>query len=509
MFFRYFVVIFLFIIPHNLKSASTVSPLQYGLKEAVTAIDRYWVLYRTHLAAKELGKDVSYCGIDSLEIEIPTDGKSIPLTHRTDFSNLKLNVKNNSKKIYLFELRGNSSKIHIDAKMVDSGDFSMVPQLNNGVRIVFLQDDNKWVDKRRGHNYGHIRKDILYVKNGRALNKPISTYNNNASKVSASYRVEDEKNIYFGNLKFYRKEENKQVVNLVFIDKQSNIMLRNIECYTPDDYLTDDHVFSVYNCVNVRFDNVKIQGTYSHIDHSGYGIAMNNVWNVSFKNLVGHGNWGIFGTSNVSFISLKKCDINRFDIHCYGKDIFFKDVIFRDLYNQFASTYGTVSFDKCKFIDFIPVGFGKSYNAYTSFDLYFRNCEFYSPVRNICFLIKTTGIFDSEINKRPELSVKGWPNISIKGMKIYSQGDKFGRFYLFNFGLKINFDKIPSKIDIKNLEFFPNRNVKFLRSSFFAPFTDANSIHAKYLLWMIRICTISLFLGSILLFIRAKRYEKN
>ena len=71
-----------------------ISPFDYGLREAVSDTDRYWALYHAHAEALARNLTVSYEGIDTLEIALPTDFKSIPLGPYTDFGGLVLYVTN-------------------------------------------------------------------------------------------------------------------------------------------------------------------------------------------------------------------------------------------------------------------------------------------------------------------------------------------------------------------------------------------------------------------------------
>ena len=48
-----------------------LSPLEFGLKEANNAIERFWVLHRTHTTAIAQNTNISYHGIDTIRIEIP------------------------------------------------------------------------------------------------------------------------------------------------------------------------------------------------------------------------------------------------------------------------------------------------------------------------------------------------------------------------------------------------------------------------------------------------------
>ena len=75
------------------------SPINFGLQEAKTGVERYKVLLKTHQAALAAGKDVDYTGIKSIDIEIPDNFKTIPLTNNNDFKGCIFNVKNTSKTV--------------------------------------------------------------------------------------------------------------------------------------------------------------------------------------------------------------------------------------------------------------------------------------------------------------------------------------------------------------------------------------------------------------------------
>ena len=151
---------------------------------------------------------------------------------------------------------------------------------------------------------------------------------------------------------------------------------------------------------------------------SGYGISLGNVWNFKATRLIGKGNWGIFGNNNVNTAKIEDSEINRFDIHCYGKDVSFKNVKFRDLYNQFSSVFGCVSFETCEFRDFTPILIETSYNTYTEFDVNFNNCVFYTTQQKN-YLVNT-GSLSGEVNTRSELSEKQLPRVNVKNMKVIS-----------------------------------------------------------------------------------------
>ena len=104
--------------------SAQVSPLDYGLREATSGMGRYFALYNAHMAALQMGVEVDYEGIDTLEIELPPSFKTIPLGPKTDFKGLVLYVTNNSRHGALFELSTSTAPIELDKAMVDSRHFA-------------------------------------------------------------------------------------------------------------------------------------------------------------------------------------------------------------------------------------------------------------------------------------------------------------------------------------------------------------------------------------------------
>lgn len=122
------------------------------------------------------------------------------------------------------------------------------------------------------------------------------------------------------------------------------------------------------------------------------------------------------GNNNVNVAHLKDCCINRFDIHCYGRDIDFENCTIFRLYNQYSSIYGKISYRNCVFDAAIPCLLTSSYNAYTPFDLFFENCIMKMTSLNDG-IIYIMGIPKQE-NERFELAKKCLPNIKIDNCQI-------------------------------------------------------------------------------------------
>ena len=148
---------------------------------------------------------------------------------------------------------------------------------------------------------------------------------------------------------------------------------------------------------------------------------------------------------------MKNCDFNRFDIHCYGRDVSFENCNFVDLYNQFSSVYGLISFKKCTFTNFRPVLIESSYNAYTAFDVKFEECVFNFDAEHYS-VIDFSG-FGKEINSRPELREKCLPNVTMKECSVnLIDGQK--TWYVYNTKKTKDFDgdfSYISKVVIEGL----------------------------------------------------------
>ena len=415
-----------------------VSPCWYGLDEAKTDIERFYALYNTHVAAIELGVDVNYDGVDKLDIEIPADAKPIPLTSYNLFQNTVLNVRNNSKHFFLFQMTQPLDSLVLDKADIDKGVFKSVKELQKGKHLVILRDDSLWVNQRQGYKYGHFRKDILYVEDGKAQNRPIMPYNTDESRPSAhTCPVTDDVKVV-SDITINRTKDSKYKTYCFDIRNQYNVELCDIVINTPESNLTADEAVRIYDCAQVTLDHIRINGTYSRSDKYGYGILMNNVWKSNIYYLTSQTNWGVFGTNNINVATLSNCDINRYDIHCYGRDVTIRNCIFNNLYNQFSSLFGTLTFEKCIFNNHVPVLIESSYNAFTPFDVVFKSCVFNINNRRN-YLVDARNLSNTR-NSRPEVAEKNLPNITVSKstVNILEQTNRLYMFHFNNVGYKSN-----------------------------------------------------------------------
>ncbi|MDO4949172.1 MAG: hypothetical protein Q4E55_03250 [Bacteroidales bacterium] len=402
-----------------LAQPKVVSPLQFGLDEATTGEERFEVLMRTHEAAVRERMGVSYEGISSIYIDVPADAKSIPLTDFTDFAGVALHVRNTQANLTLFRLTQAATDMTITGREIDGGHLGRHKELADGLYLVDVADETLWVENRDGFTYGAIRHDMLVVSDGKALNRPVASYSTPASKPKAAYCAVTPHEKVFRNLTFLRDAASTKKTYLVGIDHQYNVCLSNIVVNTPaDDELYGDACIQLNYCAKVLLDRISVNGTYSQKGQYGYGINLNTIYDLTVSRMYARAKWGVFGTNNLNKVLLTDCDINRFDIHCYGRDVASERCHFSLLYNQFSSVFGTVSFTDCTFTDFRPVLFEYSYNAYTRFKLSFVNCRF-NVTHSQNYIIYGGDALRHEVrNSRPELSRKFLPDISFRNFVV-------------------------------------------------------------------------------------------
>ena len=438
-------------VPDSYNNA--ISPVLLGLLKAKTGEERYEILQKAHQQANAKDVLVDYRGIGSIDITIPIGAKPIPLGVHNDFAGVVFNVTNKAQNQYLFSRLNKSLKIEVTGRDIDRGMFFGYKQLESGTVLLAVEDKNPWVENRSGYSYGHQRKDVLLIKNGRAKNKPVMPYDNQQSSPICKYYVLDDPSFTLSNLTLNRMEDSSAKTYLCQIVGANNVHIDNISINTPPSDLVSDGAINLLDCTDVKFNNVIINGTYSRANHSGYGICMNNIWNYHAKNLKADGNWGVFGNNNINVATITDSEINRFDIHCYGRDITFKRVKFNNLYNQFSSTFGTILFEKCSFFHFTPILYERSYNTYVSHSVIINKCDFVLDSKH-CYLIDA-GKLSAQENSRTELADKCWPNVEVNNLTVIMDGQQ-NTFSVFKVFKEVGFNGVIhsiSKIIINGLYF--------------------------------------------------------
>ena len=392
-------------------AAASLNPISYGLSNAKDGKERFVVLMKCHNDAVKMGCSISYEGIDTLELEIPRNSESIPLPRCTDFAGVTIIVQNDYMPFYLFSSYTPSEDIDVGKDEIDIGNYSS-PSLQQGKSMLLLEDREPWVDNRRGFFYGVTRRDVVLVENGMATNQIVCKYNTQSSSPRVKF-ISNPQSVVVKNLNFYRTSASTKITFPLIITGANGVEVTNVAIYTPqDNTMFGDAAVRIVHSANIILRDISIFGTYSHKNGYGYGINLENVYNVHIDKMYARARWGVFGTYNTNKVLLTDCDINRFDIHCYGKDVKSVRCKYFGFYNQFSSVYGNIEFYDCEFTDFIPVLLEPSFNAYTPFDLIFQGCTF-NMSKKENYILTLAGL-EEKHNLRPELSRKAIPNITIK-----------------------------------------------------------------------------------------------
>ena len=400
------------------EAVPKVSPLDYGLREATGGMGRYFALYNAHVAALQQGVEVDYTGIDTLELELPPSWTSIPLGRHTDFQGLVLYVTNHAHHGSLFALSQSATPLEMDKALVDGLDYRTVPELAQGDYLLVLNDRKAWTE-RRGFGYMQYRSDLIVVHDGQGLNSPVMPWNTDSTQLKASYCAIDTARKVFRNLTMHRAKGCSFRTNLIAVSGQYNVLIEHVRVTTPKSKMIADGIFSISNSARVTLDGVEVEGTYSgkgRPDVYGYAFSCNNLYDAHFHNIVAWGNWGVFGTNNLNRTHLSNCHVDRFDIHCYGRDVLLENCTLEGRQTLLTSFYGTARFDHCYFKNYIPMRIRSSYNAYTPFDIEIHHCTFELSPRY--HYIVRVNLLDTADNPRPELKEKCWPNLYVDDLDI-------------------------------------------------------------------------------------------
>lgn len=395
------------------------------------------VLKQYHNDAWQKGAELIYPEGMTIQLVIPKDAATLPLPVMTNFNGCRLVVRNvNMPGFCLFSLMNKTGerKIDISCSMINTGDFSGVPALSTGTKLLRIKDKKLWTHRAPEEgDYDIYRQDLLLIKDGKAENSTIFPYNKDTSAPDGYYSTVDDEQKVMCNLTFERSAESTEICNLLICRNQNNILIKNVNVITPfveklaasDIHRKHDYCFRILNSANVSFEDVTIRGTYSLENSYGYAVNMDNVLNSSMVRFNGEAHWGVFGNNNLNCAKLKDCRINRFDLHCYGCDVTCEGCVVSNqidnshpgkeysklnVLNAFGSMYGTLSFTDCRFVECRPIYLRPYYKAYTPFDIVFNRCTFDISLSYPYFV--TAGILDEGTNKRPELSLMCWPNVS-------------------------------------------------------------------------------------------------
>jgi len=417
--------------------------------------NRFWAIYDAQCEAVEKSTYVDYSAYAGtvINIAIPQEAHSIPLARHNDFHDMMLVVTNNAKNQTLFYAYSQPEPITLDAEQADNGDFSSVAELAEGSHLVMLTDNNPWIAERKGYGYSVQRQDLLFVENGIAENFPITSYNTSATSMQCRYVEASTDTLVFTRIHLRRHPASTFITCLASFAYQNNVIISNITVATPQyhtfksqarehilDYnrqwealyqqtapditsktktrtkLEHDGTISISSCAHVLMHFVIIDGTYTIPGSYGYALSIGNTYDAEFNHVIADANWGVFGSNFMSKTTLAYCDLNRFDIHCYGRDVSCHFCTFRNKQTQFSSFYGKLEFNDCTFDNCVPVRIRGDYNAHTPFDIYFNRCLFIAT-RSHHHLVNVI-LYDTTRNNRPELSERHFPDVTINDMQV-------------------------------------------------------------------------------------------
>lgn len=443
------------------KPTGSVSPFDYGLREAATGQARFEALRRTHVAALNLGVSVDYTGVGTVELVIPSGAKPIPLTRETDFKGTVFRVHNDVGKFFLFSLENVFSKVSVSGSQIDEADYSAVPALASGLHILKVADDNHWVDDREGFDHPHDRADAFLVRDGVGSCGPVASYSTAATKINAEWCTADDSRKSLSNVTLERFAESTQNVCLASFRGQNNLYISNVTIRTPQGTgICGDTALDIRYCTNVLCEDMLFDGLYCEEHGSGYGLSINTTWNTTFRRITSHCLWAAFGCNNMQDSYLYDSDVERFDIHCYGKNITIRNSTLTGKGLPCSSLFGTVRCEDVKFVSCFLFAYRDDYNSYTPFDIVIRNCEMWVNGQNGLI---SMGQLDKGLNARPELSKKSWPNLDIDGLTVHlPAGMPSFSFYYIN-----DMQRYPdpvgyiSSVKVKNMTYLYSSSATF------------------------------------------------
>lgn len=422
----------------------------------------YQRLREIHASALSLGPDtwVVYPYRVKVNIAIPSGAKSIPLTSHTDFGGCTFSVKNMQEdELFLFsldrrtDLQDNetvdlnalaraSRRVDVSGSMIDSGDFSMVPSLAQGCKLLYVYDPKVW--SKRGNSLDIYRRDVVYIVDGKAQNLPVQSYVNCSGLMCFYDDVQEQNTSCFENLTFCRSAESSRRVYLLRTCGQVGLHVRNISIVTPkEDTVSplkpkyeNDRCLYIRHSVNTLIEDVNIDGTYSTIYKHGYGMRLINLANTTLRNVHGDASWGVTCGFYLNTVTLDDCVVNRFDCHCYCADFTYRHCTFqtdtsqyssRNCMCQIACAFGYMRFLQCRFIKARPLIIEHSYSgAFTGFELSYRDCIFDVHPTYYC-LVEGLTFSDKE-------SSRCLPNLHMRNCTIRMPDERTpDAFFLYHF----------------------------------------------------------------------------
>lgn len=450
---------------------SNLTPLMFGAGTG-TPFENYKQIYQCYVSAANIDTNVDWSNISSIEIGYPEENittlekplTAIPLLKgkQNDFCGCEFTVKNayNQPQPALFMLWNdedtdaseilttkfhNSENINQGINAVletcnyttlesdyrrDGEEITTYLGPNSGRKLLVIEDDNVWTHRFGFNNEEHKRKDCFELYNGKSHFTPSYTYNTKSKNSSGSTICHSLINARLYNVPntattienlIVKRDGGMYKIQIFSIKYMADVRINNVSIITERgmNNLKNDVVFGITDCAHFVVENVNIYGAFDAANQYAYGFYIENGCDMLFKNICTRDlNWGVFGCYSINSITLKDCNINRFDNHLYGKDLKMIDCNFKERYCQFAGVYGKVIYERCKFdVNFKPLIIGGQMNTHVPFDVHFIDCEKVLGGNNQNYLIWMYMLYN-DINPRYELQNKCMPNIYVKNLRL-------------------------------------------------------------------------------------------
>lgn len=395
-----------------------LSPLKPEMFGLLTIDDdhNYSRLLLMYNIANSIKASIDWSGYSGKSITITNIASTpIPLIQENDFCGVTFEVKNTQQNIVMFSAKGaNFDKLSTADSVIkpflEDLDYKAVPEIGQGTGLWLLKvhDVTTWTTRTDTTPTPMDRYDLVLINDGLAYNYPIYSYTQGSP--TFEYVKVNSAPTTIKNLKIVRVKGCTAITYALSISNLNNVLVENVEVVTQEvGGLSHDTAISATDCSNLTFINVSVNGIY---DSSGYayGLSFTNIYNLVMDRInTSNYNWGIMGNNYLNTVVVTNSNINRFDLHLYGKDFQFIHCQFKRLHNQFCNVYGQIIFDGCQFNQTTPILYEGSYNIWTGHDVTFKNCTF----ENVTTLLNLYRL-DNTVNERPELSQKCLPNVNIE-----------------------------------------------------------------------------------------------
>jgi len=381
------------------------------------------------------------------------DATPIIAPRMIDGNGWTIRVRNNVEwtNPWLFYIRKNNAdrfmNMHITPEQIDEGRYPGLNELSPDKWLLIICDSTEWVYRTdENDNSSKYRSDAILVENGLSNDLPIASYNNAETALSYYAFKQNGGAVGLKNLSFVRDTLSSKKIGLVTIRGYDNVQFENIlvkfnnnHSYNPTPHttaITGDAVFYISECNHVKLNDVKVLGTYSTETQSGYAFSLNTVSNITFNHVQAEGEWGVMCGYNLNNILITESKLNRFDIHCYGKNAqiinteFSNSISANHNFNRVGSFFGQLNFKNCLFNNFVPIRFDPSFHIYTGFDL----------ILNGCIINNHTGVIVEAVQMdtiqtllRPSLQELCWPNVHIRNLLFENLSrDTLNIFHLYS-----------------------------------------------------------------------------